>query len=272
MNDRRLLDGENDLDDFERELLEAGAGETPREAARLGALAAMGIGTPRGGGGGGVPSAGSLAAGLAGPRPTARLSTRWMAAGAIGLGLVVGVVVLSRAPTRVAVPLAVGEPLPHGPEREVARPPSTTPPAAAPSPLESSSPLAAAAVDSATAASSAAPSTSSTLASATTKPSPHRAPALASAEDPGIASEVAALEVARQAIGRGDTQGALRALDDYRHVFPHGMMQQEATLLRVEALAKGGDLAGARALADRFLAANPKSPHAERIRRLVGAE
>ena len=73
-------------------------------------------------------------------------------------------------------------------------------------------------------------------------------------------------------VGRGSVPAALGALDDYQRSFPHGVLGQEAAVLRIEALVKGGNTAAAKALADRFLAANPQSPHAPRIRRLVGEQ
>jgi len=39
--------------------------------------------------------------------------------------------------------------------------------------------------------------------------------------------------------------------------------------MRVEALLRKGDRAGARSLADRFLARNPSSPYAARIRSML---
>jgi hypothetical protein len=48
------------------------------------------------------------------------------------------------------------------------------------------------------------------------------------------------------------------------------MLRQEATLLRIEALARAGNGPAAKRLADRFLRAQPNSPHERRIRALVG--
>jgi outer membrane protein assembly factor BamD (BamD/ComL family) len=61
---------------------------------------------------------------------------------------------------------------------------------------------------------------------------------------------------------------ALAALRSYAREHPHGALRQEATLLRIEALHRAGDRARARALAERFLADNPNSPHAPRVRAL----
>jgi outer membrane protein assembly factor BamD (BamD/ComL family) len=85
-----------------------------------------------------------------------------------------------------------------------------------------------------------------------------------------LADEIAALDVARRALASGDASGALKALDDYRHKFPRGAMSFEASVLNIEALAKSGNMDAARALGHKFLAQNPNSPHAERVRRLIG--
>jgi hypothetical protein len=87
---------------------------------------------------------------------------------------------------------------------------------------------------------------------------------------PSIAREIASLDVARQKLGGGDTRGALDALDTYDRASPSGVLRQEATLLRIEALARGGNLSIARRLAARFLREHPRSPHEMRIRTLVG--
>jgi hypothetical protein len=47
-------------------------------------------------------------------------------------------------------------------------------------------------------------------------------------------------------------------------------MGPEATVLRVEALARAGDMAAARRTGDAFLASHPQSPYAARVRSLIG--
>jgi outer membrane protein assembly factor BamD (BamD/ComL family) len=111
--------------------------------------------------------------------------------------------------------------------------------------------------------------------SSATKPvaTKHAPAASSTASDvSSLAAEIAALDRARGPLQSGDASGALHALDDYARAFPHGVMSHEATVLRIEALVKAGNIDAARALAKRFLAQNPKSPHAQRIRRLVGEE
>ena len=83
--------------------------------------------------------------------------------------------------------------------------------------------------------------------------------------------QIAAMDHARASLTAGDASGSLRALDKYDRDFPRGAFAQEANVLRVEALTASGDLAAARALATRLLAANPNSPYARRIRAVTGA-
>ncbi len=84
-----------------------------------------------------------------------------------------------------------------------------------------------------------------------------------------LSDEVAALQVARTALAAHDAGGALAALDRYKARFPQARLSPEATVLRIEALIERGDYAQANALAERFEAANPKSPYAERIRSIL---
>lgn len=92
------------------------------------------------------------------------------------------------------------------------------------------------------------------------------------AQPPGrtLSLEVAALERAKTALGAGDTDAALRALDRYRAQFSRGELSSEETVLRVEALLAKGESTEARALAADYSAAHPESPYARRIRDLVG--
>jgi hypothetical protein len=89
------------------------------------------------------------------------------------------------------------------------------------------------------------------------------------APSPTLSDEVAALQVARSALAGHDAGAALAALDRYKSRYPQGRLAPEATVLRIEALIERGDRAQANALAERFEAANPKSPYAERIRSIL---
>jgi hypothetical protein len=113
----------------------------------------------------------------------------------------------------------------------------------------------------------------------TTSPAPAPAPSaeppreLARAARPissgALAQEVAALELARQALLARDGDSAIRALDRYRAQFPRGELSSEATVLRVQALLARGDVAKAAALADDYCTAYPESPYAQRVQQLV---
>jgi outer membrane protein assembly factor BamD (BamD/ComL family) len=78
------------------------------------------------------------------------------------------------------------------------------------------------------------------------------------------------LDAARRALRAGDTQLALGELDRHQAQFPRGMLGQEATLLRIEVLARSGNRSAAQTLARQFLARQPNSPHAKRIESLLG--
>lgn len=97
-----------------------------------------------------------------------------------------------------------------------------------------------------------------------------KAPVQVVAAAPSLSDEVAALQVARNALADHDASAALAALDRYKSRFGAGRLAPEATVLRIQALVERGDRAQAMALADRFESANPKSPYADRIRSILG--
>jgi hypothetical protein len=102
-----------------------------------------------------------------------------------------------------------------------------------------------------------------------TSPSSARAPAVRS--QPDISLEIAALDSARSALRSGRTGEALTALDHYDASYAKaGSLRVEATALRIEALLRSGKRARATSLANAFLARNPKSPYAARVRALIG--
>ena len=77
------------------------------------------------------------------------------------------------------------------------------------------------------------------------------------------------LDSARQMVGTNPA-GTLRALDDYQTQFPHGDLAPEALVLRIEALVRSGQQGAADKLGRDYLARNPGSPHAHKIRTLLG--
>jgi hypothetical protein len=133
----------------------------------------------------------------------------------------------------------------------------------------------------ATAPAVAAPDTAPALVAAPAAPIETAAPVVDTATEPkappavqaaqpaassSLADEVAALEVARAALRAHDPNAAIVALDRYKSRFPTGKLAPEATVVRIEALNQRGDHASAAALGDRFLAAHPNSPYADRVR------
>jgi outer membrane protein assembly factor BamD (BamD/ComL family) len=67
----------------------------------------------------------------------------------------------------------------------------------------------------------------------------------------------------------GAAERALHTLDEHDRRFPSGPLSIEARVLRIEALACRGDIARASRLAEAFLAQNPASAHAARVRSLL---
>jgi hypothetical protein len=183
------------------------------------------------------------ALGLGGPPPASGSGFKWIGLATVGVGLLVGGGVLLGRGAREPSLLATTGPAPHvfvphvEPAPAPPEPASVTPPAATPSARPTAS-----------------------------APPPKRD----AGEEPNLAAEVAALDRARVALAAGDAARAVRELDQYQKDFPRGILGQEALVLRIEALVRSGNAAAARALADRFLRASPGSPHAARIRTLVG--
>jgi hypothetical protein len=231
--------------DFERDLLRSWEKEQPSDAAREGALAlvgtastaaAAGLKAATGGAGSMAPKAAALGVAALG---------KWAIVGAVVVVLAAtgATVQYVRSPSKetpvtvsavAPVVASIAAPLPSSPATEGPSVPAPLPPAA----------------------------TSSTAPMAATVLEP-RPPAL------GLGQQVAALDRARDALASGNASGALRFVDEYDRQFPRGALAQEATALRIEALLQQGNRDAAVRLADRFLASNPRSPHAARIRLLV---
>jgi hypothetical protein len=85
-----------------------------------------------------------------------------------------------------------------------------------------------------------------------------------------LAAELRALEEARGAFVSGDYPRALRLLDTYQARFPRPSLATEATVLRIETLAKRGDRVQAARLGRDFLARHADGPYARRVRSLIG--
>jgi hypothetical protein len=85
-----------------------------------------------------------------------------------------------------------------------------------------------------------------------------------------LSVELARLDGARKKLAAGQATAALEALDAYGREFPRGSLRLEASVLRIEALAKAGRTSEARDRAKRFLAAHPNSVLAARVKRYAG--
>lgn len=86
-----------------------------------------------------------------------------------------------------------------------------------------------------------------------------------------LADEVAQLQKAKLALKAGNPSQALAELGTYAQRFPRPMLGAEAMVVRIEALSASGDSGRAKSLAESFLAKNPNSPYAARLRSLTGA-
>jgi hypothetical protein len=102
------------------------------------------------------------------------------------------------------------------------------------------------------------------VASDTVKPPPPR-PSAAPAE-----SESQLLTRAQEALASGSPAKALAITDEHRRVYPSGVLAEERERIAIEALVKSGDVPKARARADAFATAFPRSAYRARIDALVG--
>jgi hypothetical protein len=81
----------------------------------------------------------------------------------------------------------------------------------------------------------------------------------ASTADPELAKERALVQMARTALLQGQSAAALAALDQHAREFPRGRLGEERDALVVQALAAAGRRDEARARAEQFRKAHPKS-------------
>ncbi len=118
-----------------------------------------------------------------------------------------------------------------------------------------------------------APATTATVVAAPASPTP---PPVARASRRGVTTsadlraELEALDTVRSTLAHGDFFRSLSLLDTYFQRFHHGRLHLEAEILRIDALARGGQADAARSYAKEFLRHNPKSVHAARLQSIVG--
>jgi len=84
-----------------------------------------------------------------------------------------------------------------------------------------------------------------------------------------LAQEIASLDRVRGLLTAGNPARALSALRRHARTYADGALQQESTVLQIEALIGTGNSQKARALAARFLADHRDSPHAQRVQALA---
>lgn len=180
----------------------------------------------------------------------------WWGGALIGLGVgLVGAAVIWFAPP---LPGSPAPPLP--PRIEVAAPLPVAEPAPIPAPIASSAPL--------LAERSASPAPRAP--SAISAPAPSSTPTASASAEPanGPAEELALLVQIKQRAA-SDPAGAVALVDEGHRRFPRGSFYQERESIAVLALAQIGRSTEARERAQRFLAAHPQSPYAERLRALA---
>jgi hypothetical protein len=97
--------------------------------------------------------------------------------------------------------------------------------------------------------------------------SPKRAPD--SSRIDSLAAESALLAEARSRLRAGDPSGAEELLAKMQSRFPRGVLRQEREVLAIEVLTARGQTEAAKDRARAFVRAHPKSPHSEKLRRVL---
>jgi hypothetical protein len=81
-----------------------------------------------------------------------------------------------------------------------------------------------------------------------------------------LSEEVAILSRAETDLYGGRAESALKALDEHERRFGHGVLEEERTAARIQALCALGRTAEADTELARLARISPKSPHAEHSR------
>jgi hypothetical protein len=85
-----------------------------------------------------------------------------------------------------------------------------------------------------------------------------------------LAEEVAILSRASSELRAGRPAAALKALDEHQRSFPSGVLSQERTAARIQALCALGRTKEARSALERLARTAPNSPHEARARKACG--
>jgi hypothetical protein len=287
---RRLID--EGADGFERGLLDAAARDVGSEAAfrRL----AQGLGVVAVGTAAATAHAGAAGAGAAGAGKTAAAGASVALAKWVGIGILGGVVITGGAEV-AKIALAPGTAAEsHGgsaagraaPAVAAARPPARTGDAVAVTPprVAADAPLAPrpedptlrrpakapAAEEVALAPPPAQPPSASEGATPASSGVAASSPSDQRVAEESLREEVRLIDGARAALRRRSASEALAALDRHSREFPRGVLNLEASVLRVEALLLSGDRDRAELLGRAIAAKQPNGPYAVRIRDLLG--
>jgi outer membrane protein assembly factor BamD (BamD/ComL family) len=84
-----------------------------------------------------------------------------------------------------------------------------------------------------------------------------------------LREEIRLLDLARTAVRSRQSEGALVSLNAYATRFADGAFKQEASVLRIQAVAQQGDMGRASTMAKRFVESNPNSPYVSRAARIA---
>jgi hypothetical protein len=88
-------------------------------------------------------------------------------------------------------------------------------------------------------------------------------------DDVSLAEQMTFIDSARTRLRQGDPRGALTMLDEYQRRYPQPAFREEATVLRVSAHAKAGDVAEAKRLGSAFLSTHPAELYSRRVEAIV---
>jgi hypothetical protein len=197
----------------------------------------------------------------------------WLSAGVLG-GVVIAGVATSGVPYRAPLErqsTAADVPRAQGPKESTPLPVASSPAIEPMEPAATDPNLAQAPANVQSALGSAAravpiPNTSPATAGAST---PRRF-AAASPRSPSLYDELRLIDGARAAAVGRDPRAVLALLDRYEHDYPYGQFVPESLALRIETVARAGDLTQARALAARFRRDYPQHPLVGRVSAALG--
>jgi hypothetical protein len=272
MNDPKRL-RETHATELEGLLLQSVRADMPPASARARTLAAVALGAAAGSAA--VGTAGSAAAASSGGTVVWAVAAKWLVIGAGAGAVVAGTLVGplrgvveggSRAPRADSAAPAVAT---RHPRTAAPLPPSERSVPAEPRATEPQAPS----LEARSAAGRVAPAEHAAV---VVPVAPERVPEAAPrAAGPApntntLPEEVAFLDTASRALGEHDPSRAHAALDAYAARFGGGNLGPEATALRIQAFLEQGNHARAGRIAETFLAQNPHSPHAARVRSLLG--